>query len=197
MRFFQHTFVVFLLGNSAGVIARHLMIKSIGNDLLDSTPVQSLVSRLETRASEIVNDINLFTPSGGAADHSIFLPEISESDDLCPMQTSLLDDEGGTFESSDSEGLWTRGLENEDLGPLAESNDRQCHQGMTNPKKPNKEVVPQVPSLWPLVYPEVPEGRCPDLIRPIATCCAARDGTKPLDCWPCTFGLVNDCLLQN
>lgn len=197
MRLFHYTFIFFLLRSLAGVTAKYLMRKNVGNDLLGSTPVQSLVSRSETHASEIINDNNFFTPSGNANDPSIFLPEISESDDLCPMDISLGDDDGASFESSDSEALLTRSLEDENLGPLAESNDLQCHQRRTKPKKPKKEVVPQEPSLWPLVYPEVPEGRCPDLFRSLATCCAARDGMKPLDCWPCTFGLANDSLIPN
>lgn len=196
MRLFYYTFAFFLLRNPAGVIAKYLLRKNIGNDLLGSTPVQSLVLRDETGTSEIINDINLFTPPDSATDPSFFLPELSESDDLCPMETSLEDDEGGSFELSDSEALWTRGLENEDPGPFSGSSDLQCRRRRTKPKKPKKEVVPQEPSLWPLVYPEVPEGRCPDLIRPIAACCAGRDGMKPLDCWPCTSGLINDTLLE-
>ena len=101
MRFYHYTLVSFLLRNPAGVTAKYLMRKNVGNDLLGSTPVQSLVSRPETHASDIVNDINIFTPSGDANDPSIFLPEISESYDLCPMDFSLGDDERDSFESSD------------------------------------------------------------------------------------------------
>lgn len=191
MRFFHYTFVYFLLRNPPEVIAKHLAKKNIGNVLLDSMAAPSLVSHHETRADEIITDIDLFTPSTDATDSSIFLPELSESNDPCLMEASLQDDGGGSFELSDSAALRTRGLEDEDLGPFVESNDLQCHSRRTKPKRPKKKVVPQEPSLWPLVYPEVPEGRCPHLIRPIATCCAGRNGMNPFDCWPCMFGFVN------
>lgn len=181
MRFIHCTFVFCLLRNPIEVIAIYLMKKNIENDLLDSSPAPSF-------GPQMTNDMDLFTPFSGASDSSIFLPEISESDVFCLRQASLDDDEGTPFALSDSEALWARGLEDEDFGPFAGSSDLQCQQRRTKPKKPKKEVVPQEPSLWPLVYPEVPEGRCPDMIRPIAACCAGRDGMKPFDCWPCTLG---------
>ena len=195
MRFIQYMFVFFLLRNPTEVIAKYLRKKNIENDLFDSTPVPSLVSNHETIAPQMMDD-DLFTPSSGTSDFSIFPPEMSESDDACLRQASIDDDEGASSELSDSEALWARGLEDEDLGPFAGSNDLQCHQRRTKPKKPKKEVVPQEPSLWPLVYPEVPQGRCPDVIRHIAACCASRDGMNPFDCWACTLSLVNDTLLK-
>ena len=114
---------------------------------------------------------------------------MSDLGDLCPMEVGLEDDEGGFFELSDSEELWMRDLHLEDLGPFVESNDLQCQWREAKLKKPKKVVVPQEPSLRPLVYPQVPEGQCPDLFRPIAACCAGRNVMNPFDCLPCTLGV--------
>lgn len=191
MQFIYYAFVSFLLRNPLGVATNSLVTTNIENDALDSTPV-SLFPDHEARSNGKMDDVDLFAPSAGATDPSIILPDMSSLDDPCPIGVSLEDNEGGSFELSDSDALWMRGLEDEDLGPLVESNDLQCRRRGTKPKKPEKdEVVPQEPSLWPLVYPELPNGQCPDLTRPVATCCTGRDGLNPFDCWPCMSCFVN------
>lgn len=195
MRFIYYTFVLFLPRNPSRAVAKYLARENTGNDMLDSTPVPLFVSHHEARFYETIDDdTDLFAPSTDAIDSSIFLPDMSHLDDPCSMKTSLEVDEGGSFDLSDSEELWIRGWEDEDFGPLVDSTDLQCRSRGFQPRKPKKEVVPQEPSFSPLEFPELSSGRCPDLIRPIATCCTGRDGMSPFDCWPCTSGFVDDPL---
>lgn len=188
----------FLLPRShSGAIAKYLVKEKIRNDLLDSTPTSSFASYHETHVHEVRDDMSLFIPSTGAIDSPIFPTEWSDLDDPCPMEFGPQDDEEDLLEWSDPETLWVRGLDDEDLSLLAENNDQQCRwRRRTKPKQP-EEALPSEPNLWPLVYPEIPTGRCPDPMRPIASCCAGRDGTQPFDCWHCGSGFVNFTLQES
>lgn len=171
MHFIFHAFVSFLLGNPLGLAAKPLAAADIEDDLFDSTP-GSLFATHEVLHDGTMNDVDLF------ATHA------SGLDDYCPTDVSLEDEEGGSW---DLETLETRGLEERGLDLLVESSDLQCIKRGAGPNKPKKKdvVVPKAPSLWPLVYPELPNGQCPYPMRPLAVCCTGREGTNPFDCWPC------------
>lgn len=178
MQLIFYVFVSFLFRNPLGVAAKPLATADVEDDLFDTTP-GSLFSTYETLDD---GTMDLFAPSTSATD--ITLPDMSGLDDSCPIDISLEDDEGGSWEL---EALEARSLEHEGLDLLVESSDVQCIRRGATAKKPKKKAVvaPKEPSLWPLIYPEVPNGQCPYPIRPIAVCCTGRDGMNPFDCWPC------------
>lgn len=189
MKFFFYAFIIILTRNSFGGIAIPLAITNAEDDLWGSSPDLSLFSDHELLPGTTTNDVDLFTSATDTTDSSTLLSASINPDAFCPNQLSLETDEGVFFEPSSSEAVEARDPDDGTLDRRAGPTDLQCAQ-RTKPQAPKKAPnikVPQLPSLWPQPYPEVPRGQCIDQFRTLATCCTTREGINPADCFLCKF----------
>jgi hypothetical protein len=173
------------------VITKPLAIAFTEDNVSIETSDPSLVPDDEVFPDGRLDDIALFAPSIGVVDSSIDLTDLSGVDASCPNDVSLGTDETISFEPSNSDDLVAKDVENERLSfLLARSSDQECADRNTKPEKPDSGAATlQVPLLWPLLYPKENRGQCSDPLRPIAVCCAGRNGISPFDCWACTRGI--------